>query len=421
RMSGRKPSAGDSVFSIFLGNVAAQEYSLLLVPKTDTRCLLMLSVVNAVVEAVTRPAEGVTRIEKLESPRIRRTREGNEIFVSPVILQLLDTAARIAATPITVLITGETGTGKEVFARFIHDASDRRNFPFVPLNCSALPRDLVESQLFGHRKGAFTGASESFDGILKSAERGTVFLDEIGDIPLELQPKVLRFLETGEVLPLGTSQPIRLNVRVIAATNADLAELVRSGRFRSDLYYRLNGIHFELPPLRSRREEIPLLASHLMNKYATEFAKGELTMDDRAVEALVIADWPGNIRQLAMELRRAAALAEPNGVIVPESFSEVIRTPSAERRAVDGGRVRLSEWKGATGYRETSLGSNSIIEVSSSQRLPTAVASLERAMIAHALDQCGGRVDEAARLLGISRKGLFLKRKRYGIVPPRES
>jgi DNA-binding NtrC family response regulator len=310
-------------------------------------------------------------------------------------LQLLDTANRIASTSITVLITGETGTGKEVLARFIHAASDRKAGPFVAVNCSALSRELLESTLFGHRRGAFTGASESFDGLVKGAEGGTLFLDEVGDLPLDLQPKFLRFLETGEVLPLGTNQPTKVNVRVLAATNAHLSELVDAGRFRADLFYRLNGIHFQLPPLRSRRSEIPALALHLLERYAEEFEKGELTLAPEAMEHLLIYDWPGNVRQLASELRRVAALAEPNSTIEARLLSDVILAgPPREPAPVEG---------------------EPTLTVPIDQELEKVLEAVERAMIARALQRARGRVDDAARLLGISRKGLFLKRRRYGI------
>jgi DNA-binding NtrC family response regulator len=310
-------------------------------------------------------------------------------------LQLLDTATRISSTSITVLITGETGTGKEVLARFIHEASDRKSAPFVAVNCSALSRELLESTLFGHRRGAFTGASESFDGLVKGAEGGTLFLDEVGDLPLDLQPKFLRFLEMGEVLPLGTNQPTKVNVRVLAATNANLAELVANGRFRADLFYRLNGIHFQLPPLKSRRTEIPALARHLLERYALEFKKGSLTLTPEALERLLVYDWPGNVRQLASELRRAAALADVDGSIDLRMFSdEVGLTPE---RPVPPGEAEAR------------------IAVAVDQRLRLAVETVERAMIVRALERSDGRVDDAARMLGISRKGLFLKRRRYRI------
>ena len=324
----------------------------------------------------------------------------SDVVVAPSMLELLDTATRIASTPITVLITGETGSGKEVFARFVHNASDRKGGPFVAVNCSALPRELLESTLFGHKRGAFTGASESFDGLVKGAEGGTLFLDEVGDLPLDLQPKFLRFLETGEVLPLGTNQPAKVNVRVLAATNANLSDLVAGGRFRADLFYRLNGIHFQLPPLRSRRTEIPALATHLLERYAEEFGKGDLNLAPEAMERLLIYDWPGNVRELASELRRVAALAEANSAIEARLLSaNILAGPRREVVPAEG---------------------EPTLTIRIDQDLEQALETVERTMIARALERSRGRVDDAARLLGISRKGLFLKRRRYGL-PLRES
>ena len=327
--------------------------------------------------------------------------EAASAFSSPAMREVLATAVRVAPLDVTVLLTGETGVGKEVLAKSIHDASARSKGPFVPFNCSAVPREMLESQLFGYRRGAFTGAVEPFAGVIRGAERGTLFLDEVGDLPLELQPKLLRFLESREVHPLGEPRPVHVDVRVIAATNARLEERIGQGLFREDLYFRLNTIQLEVPPLRDRREEIAQLASTFLTAHAEEFRKGTLRLSNATLEYLLSYCWPGNVRELSNEMRRVAALAEPNGLIGLSLLSA---------RVLEGRGKPLSP--GGRAARPVPPAHDS---------LPRAVASLERAMIAHALDQCGGRVDEAARLLGISRKGLFLKRKRYGIVPPRES
>ncbi len=353
---------------------------------------LLKASVRAIAGSQPQPANAAPQLREMRGATADKT---SAILIAPSMLRLLDTASRIAGTNITVLITGETGTGKEVVARFIHDASDRKGGRFIAVNCSALPRDLIESQMFGHRRGAFTGAAESFEGVVKGAEGGTLFLDEVGDLPLELQPKFLRFLEMGEILPLGSNQPVRVNVRVVAATNANLVDLVAQGRFRSDLYYRLNGVHFALPPLRSRREEIPAFARHLLDRFAAEFGKGSLTLTREALEHLLVYDWPGNLRQLASELRRVAALAEKDSDITPDLLSaEITAIPPI---AAPGQ------------YAEQT------ISVPMDQRLSTAVQTIERTMIARALERSDGRLDDAARLLGISRKGLFLKRRRYRI------
>jgi transcriptional regulator with PAS, ATPase and Fis domain len=201
---------------------------------------------------------------------------------------------------------GETGVGKEVFAHIIHEASTRARKPFVPFNCAAVPRDLLESQLFGHRRGAFTGADQSSPGIIRAAAGGTLFLDEIGEVTPDLQPKLLRFLELGEVHSLGGSQPSRVDVRVVAATNTDLDTLAGDGRFREDLYCRLNVIRPQIPPLRERREEIPRLVHHFIEKFASDQHEGRLRIAGETLEYLAFHPWPGNVRQLLNELRRMA-------------------------------------------------------------------------------------------------------------------
>ena len=231
------------------------------------------------------------------------------IFRSPRMVELLRIAMRLASTNLPILITGETGTGKEVIARLIHQYSLVKRGPFVPFNCSAMPRDLVESQLFGHRRGAFTGAMDSFPGVIRAAERGTLFLDELADLDPATQPKLLRFLESGEVHPVGDVRPQNVSVRVVAATNADLDELVDQGRFRRDLFYRVGVARLSLPPLRERKDEIPALAALFLDRYSRECQRAGLRPGDDFIAALLLFDWPGNIRQLANEIRRVVALA----------------------------------------------------------------------------------------------------------------
>jgi DNA-binding NtrC family response regulator len=317
------------------------------------------------------------------------------LWVSEQMTELLSIARRIAPSDITVLLTGETGTGKEVLARAIHRASGRAAKPFVPFNCTAVPREMLESQLFGYRKGAFTGANEGFDGVIRAAAGGTLFLDEIAEIGPELQPKLLRFLETHEVHGLGEAQPVKVDVRVIAATNADLEALVAEGRFREDLFYRLNVVRLRVPALRERREEIPPLAEHYLRKAAEEQNKGRLTLDDETLEYLVLYSWPGNVRQLVNEVSRIAAYADADSTVTPALLSPEIR---ASRRTV---RVQP--------------GAEPEISIRLDQPLNDAIEMIERMMVLRALERAHGNYENAAKLLGISRKGLFLKRRRWGM------
>jgi DNA-binding NtrC family response regulator len=322
------------------------------------------------------------------------------LFLAEEMQSLLATARRVAGTNVPVLITGETGTGKEVLARAVHGYSNRAKNTFLPFNCTSTPSDMLDSQLFGHRRGSFTGAIEHFPGVIRGAGGGTLFLDEIGDMALEVQPKLLRFLESGEVHPVGETQPVRADVRVIAATNANLNDLVTEGRFREDLFYRLNIVHLHLPPLRERRIEIPALAHHYLDKYGAEYAKGNLRLAEETMEYLVLYQWPGNVRQLANEMRRMAALCEPGAVLMPEHLSSTI---AASRRTIPASERTLEPIE---------------VVVRLDQPMAAATEHLERAMLQYALKECGGRMEETAARLGLSRKGLYLKRQRLGVEPP---
>ena len=243
--------------------------------------------------------------------KIRSRTEVGALFIAEEMHTLLDTARRVAAANIPVLITGETGTGKEVLARLIHNYSPRAAKTFLPFNCSATPREMLDAQLFGHRKGAFTGASENFSGVIRAAAGGTLFLDEIGESTLDIQPKLLRFLESGEVHPIGETHPQRVDVRVLAATNADVDSLVAQGRFREDLFYRLNIVRLHIPPLRERRVEIPAFANHYLQKYAKEMSKGELRLSEETMEYLV----PVSVaRQRAADRERDAPARGAGGI-----------------------------------------------------------------------------------------------------------
>ena len=243
------------------------------------------------------------------------------IGLSPAFQQVLALVRMIANSDSITLIQGETGTGKEVIASAIHNQSSRRQGPFVKLNCAAIPGPLLESELFGHERGAFTGACVQTKGRFQMADRGTLFLDEIGDLPLELQPKLLRALQEQEFERLGSSQTIRVNVRVVAATNHDLSKMVANKQFRADLYYRLNVIPVSLPPLRERVEDIPLLVEHFVQRFSARMGKPIDLIPDEVMEVLKSHDWPGNIRELQNFIERAVVLS-PESVLRP-TFSEL--------------------------------------------------------------------------------------------------
>jgi transcriptional regulator with PAS, ATPase and Fis domain/tetratricopeptide (TPR) repeat protein len=308
--------------------------------------------------------------------------------------ELMTFAQRVAPTNILVLIVGESGTGKEILARAVHDFSDRAKKPFVPLNCAAVPPHLLESTLFGHRRGAFTGADQDNPGVIRSARDGTLFLDEIGELSLDLQPKLLRFLESGEISPLGEPTSTTVNVRIVAATNRNLSDLVQAGRFREDLFYRLNVVRLTVKPLRERRDEIPNLVNHFVARAAKEFAKGYIQVAEETMERLLLYRWPGNVRQLQNEIRRMVALVEPGATLQPEMISDEILAALPLLRPPR----RRSE-----------------IAVPLHDKLTPTISRIESEMIRAALREHHGKVDDAARALGISRKGLYLKRQRLGL------
>ncbi|MDQ3908487.1 MAG: sigma-54 dependent transcriptional regulator, partial [Acidobacteriota bacterium] len=321
------------------------------------------------------------------------------IHSSPAMTSLVEEVHKIRSSDVTVLVTGESGTGKELVARAIHSLSSRRAKVFVPFNCTAVPKELSDAYLFGYRKGSFTGAVSDSPGVIRAAAGGTLFLDEIGDLPLDIQPKLLRFLQEGEIQPLGEQRPIKVDVRIIAATNTDLEQMVADGRFREDLYYRLNVIRLRVPPLRERRPEIPVIANHYINHFAGKFGRDQMRFSPEAMDLLMVYDWPGNVRQLLNEIQRVAARAESGATITPDQLSPELQRTSAPA----GAHAAL-----------TTLATASFA-VPEDLTLPEAVEELERRMIVEALRRHGGNISRAARTLGITRRGLQLKLGRYAI------
>ena len=320
------------------------------------------------------------------------------ICASRALSLVLEQIHKIRSSDVTVLITGESGTGKELIARAIHASSSRRFKTFLPFNCSAAPKDMIESQLFGYKKGAFTGAIANNEGVVRAAERGTLLLDEIGDLPLELQPQLLRFLQEGEVHPIGESQPQKVDVRVIAATNSELERAVSEGRFREDLFHRLNVIRIQVPPLRQRREEIPALINYYLTLYQKEAAKSEIMLSEEAMDLLVVYDWPGNVRQLCNEARRIVAYSESRTIVTEEALSaEIVKATRELEAASTVAAKKPAESRGT---------------LSASRTLADAINEVERQMIQDALRRSSGNIARAAKELGLTRRGLYMKMDR---------
>jgi hydrogenase-4 transcriptional activator len=317
------------------------------------------------------------------------------VCASAAMFRVADQIQRMQGNDLTVLITGESGTGKDLVARAIHAGSPRRGNMFLPYNCTSATRELADSQLFGHRRGSFTGAIADQPGVLRTAVGGTLFLDEVGDLPFDVQPKLLRFLEQGEVLPVGDTKPQRVDVRVVAATNADLEQRVADAKFREDLFYRLSVIRIHVPPLRERREEIPHLSTFFLREASERLGKPGVRLSAETLDLFDAFQWPGNVRQLRNEVQRAVAMALPGGLITPDLLSPVFT--AALDRSTDGSSRILG--------RRTTLAS--------------AVETLERDMIESALERSTGNISETARSLGLTRRGLYLKMQRLGVSAAR--
>jgi two-component system response regulator AtoC len=346
------------------------------------------------------PAEVLLAIKKArERERLRRANAllrrdvsravGDRPIVaaSPPMIDLLEILERAAEYKATVLLTGESGTGKEVLARAIHAQSGRRGQAFVAVNCAAIPEALLESELFGHARGAFTGADRARRGLFVEADGGTLFLDEIGEMPPPLQAKLLRVLQEEEVMPIGESKPRSIDVRVIAATSRDLEREVASGRFREDLFYRLDVFRVRVPPLRERREDVPLLVDHFIARFRETLGKPVRTIADDALDRMVDHAWPGNVRELENVVERAVILADSDRITLAD-LPEAIAAPRS--------KPTLSPASGDFSMRR-------------------ARRRFETELIRRALDATGGNRTRAARLLEISPRALLYKIKEYGL------
>ena len=330
--------------------------------------------------------------ERLREELDARFRFDNIIGSSEPMRRIFATIGKIAPHKTTVLLTGESGTGKELLARAIHRNSNRADRSFVPVNCGAIPENLLESELFGHARGAFTGAHKAKHGLFGEANGGTLFLDEIGEMPVALQVKLLRVLENDEVRPVGESQARPIDVRLVAATSRTLEERVAEGAFREDLYYRLNVMHIRLPPLRDRPEDVPLLVEAFLARFNRKFGRNVQAVEPDAMKALLDCTWPGNIRELENAMERAMLLSE-GSTLELEVFPEAVR-------ANNGGKMRRA------GDGDLSI----------KRRVPT----LEADLIRRALEKTEGNRTHACRLLEISHRALLYKMRDYSIeIPPK--
>lgn len=315
---------------------------------------------------------------------------GNIVGKSKAMERVFTIMKRVADTPTTVLISGESGTGKELIARGLHHASSRSNAPFVSINCAAVPETLLESELFGYEKGAFTGAINLRQGKFEFADRGSIFLDEVGEMSLGLQVKLLRVLQEQEFQRIGGNKDIKVDVRIIAATNKDLKQEVDKGRFRDDLFFRLNVVHILVPPLRERREDIPHLVAHFLNRFGEKLGRNIPELDPEVMSAFYRYSWPGNVRELENVIERSLVLSRGQ-VIMPEDLPPEIR----ESPEIEEGLDALISWE---------------------RGLSDTLDAIEERMIGQALKRSGHVQAQAAKMLGISRSNLQYKMKKYGLL-----
>jgi Nif-specific regulatory protein len=309
---------------------------------------------------------------------------------SQAIMEVVDNIYQVAPTNATVLLTGESGVGKELFAKAVHYNSSRASKPFIKLNCAAIPEDLLESELFGFEKGAFTGAYTTKKGKFEMADGGTIFLDEIGDMPISLQAKILRVLQEKEVERLGSSKPIKIDVRIIAATNKNLMEMVSQGTFREDLYYRLNVVPIFIPPLRERKEDIPVMVNYFVNRINKEYRK-DVSISKELMDLLIEYDWPGNVRQLQNTIERMIILSKKDMLTIEDLPKD----------------LKLEKYK----FKNE----NKKIIDSNKAELPKTVEQIEKEAIIKALEESNYVIKNAAKLLGMTPRQIRYRMDKYGI------
>ncbi len=332
--------------------------------------------------------------------------------------RLLEATSRVATRDVTVLVRGETGTGKEFVAELLHAQSARAKKPLVRFNCAALPAELADAELFGHVRGAFTGATTGRAGYFAQADGGTLILDEIGELPLSVQAKLLRVLQEGEIQPVGSGRIEKVNVRVVASTNRDLAAEAKVGQFREDLYYRLAVVELVVPPLRDRKDDIPALAVEFGRRYGEKFGLGAITLEPALIDALAREEWPGNVRQLENTIARLAALSTGGTIGLSDYHSAATSgdMPAMDSHAADSANQSLNGVP--TSSHAQDAGDEHALPVTDARNGPTLkeqVEAFERGLVARALDSTTGNQSEAARRLGVSRVTLIDKMKKYGL------
>ncbi len=356
----------------------------------------------------------VEETQRLKRERANVTAFDDLIGSGPAMQMVKRMGDRAAKTGIPVLILGESGVGKELIARAVHGASDRAGRPFVAVNCGALPENLVESILFGHEKGAFTGAHDKHLGKFQEASGGTLFLDEVGELPLDMQVKLLRALQEGEIDPVGSKRPVKVDVRILSATNRDLADSVKRGSFREDLYYRLNVFPIEAPALRERREDIPALVEHFIRRFAVETGKRVQAASAEALALLSAHDWPGNVRQLENTVYRAVVLAD-GPLLVPHDFPAVsgLTAPAPVEPSATAAELPSTLLPTLEQYMaERPAGPVQLLDEKGHLRT---LEAIERDLIQHAIEIYSGHMSEVARRLGIGRSTLYRKVREQGL------